>query len=211
MKDLLSQTMIKLARTTYLDNVTVTQIVASANIGRKTFYYHFRNIDDLIEYTVKKVVEQTFGCPAGEICLSDMHKFTPAFRYGENASFYKQIAKSKYSSRLGKIIYEIHMKVVSQTFREMLAAHGLEAKDFAAEERYAANYISIASANIIVAILRGDIPDDCFAKSRNTLININELLTELFIQLCLSENRIEIDVNDFYKNKGEKEPQIYQA
>ena len=44
-----------------LSKITVADIASKAGVNRHTFYYHFRNIDDMIVYSVKDTVDRFYG------------------------------------------------------------------------------------------------------------------------------------------------------
>lgn len=49
-KDALASTLKELAQTKPLDKITVTELVEACDIKRQTFYYHFQDIYELIEW-----------------------------------------------------------------------------------------------------------------------------------------------------------------
>lgn len=50
-KRMLSMSLKKLLSKTTLDNITIQDITNDAEVSRKTFYYHFQDIYDLVEWT----------------------------------------------------------------------------------------------------------------------------------------------------------------
>lgn len=48
-----------LTREMMVDKITVQKVVEAAGISRQTFYYHFRDIIDVIEWTLKRNLEET--------------------------------------------------------------------------------------------------------------------------------------------------------
>lgn len=51
MKIIISQSLINLAQSKTFDKITVKDIVDDCNISRQTFYYHFKDIMDVIEWS----------------------------------------------------------------------------------------------------------------------------------------------------------------
>ena len=61
-KDLITMAFLNLARERPVDKITVKDIVESCGINRNTFYYHFRDIPDVVEYAISlKVGEMAQG------------------------------------------------------------------------------------------------------------------------------------------------------
>lgn len=58
-KDQIYQAFTSLLDTNEFDRVTVTTLVSECNISRQTFYYHFSDIDSLVNWSIK---QSTQGC-----------------------------------------------------------------------------------------------------------------------------------------------------
>lgn len=52
-KKMLSQSLKKIMNTKLLSKITVTEIVKDCGVNRKTFYYHFLDIQDLLKWTLE--------------------------------------------------------------------------------------------------------------------------------------------------------------
>ena len=52
MKMTIAETVAEMIKTRDLDRLTVTSLVEECHISRQTFYYHFHDINDVIEYLV---------------------------------------------------------------------------------------------------------------------------------------------------------------
>ena len=54
MKNIISETFIDMVRQKGLDKITVKALIEACNISRQTFYYHFQDIMDVVEWSVAK-------------------------------------------------------------------------------------------------------------------------------------------------------------
>lgn len=54
MKNVISETFISMVRQKGLDKITVKALIEACNISRQTFYYHFQDIMDVVEWSVAK-------------------------------------------------------------------------------------------------------------------------------------------------------------
>lgn len=54
MKNIISETFIDMVRQKGLDKITVKALIEACNISRQTFYYHFQDIMDVVEWSVGK-------------------------------------------------------------------------------------------------------------------------------------------------------------
>lgn len=57
-KHLIAETYFKLAETKPMDKITITELVKVCDISRQAFYYHFEDINAVIEWVAKERVEQ---------------------------------------------------------------------------------------------------------------------------------------------------------
>jgi len=57
-KKMISSAFINLLQSYSLDQITVTQIVTEAGIGRNTFYNHFQKKEDIFDYLMNEFVEE---------------------------------------------------------------------------------------------------------------------------------------------------------
>ena len=59
----IAETFLKMVRRDGLDNVTVKALIEACHISRQTFYYHFQNLMDVLEWavrqTTRRLVEQS--------------------------------------------------------------------------------------------------------------------------------------------------------
>lgn len=58
-KKLISETFLQLLKTHPGDKISVKQIVDECGLSRQTFYYHFQDIMDVVEYTLKSILDDT--------------------------------------------------------------------------------------------------------------------------------------------------------
>lgn len=54
MKDVIADAFLKLAREKRIDKITVKELVAHCGISRQTFYYHFKDMIEVIEWVIRK-------------------------------------------------------------------------------------------------------------------------------------------------------------
>ena len=57
MKNIIADTFMKMVRKKGIDKITVKVLIDECGISRQTFYYHFRDIMDVVEWLVKKFVD----------------------------------------------------------------------------------------------------------------------------------------------------------
>lgn len=57
-KYLISDTLVELLKKKTVDKVTVKDVVEACHISRQTFYYHFQDLEDVMEWTVEKTMQK---------------------------------------------------------------------------------------------------------------------------------------------------------
>ncbi|NCC67741.1 MAG: TetR family transcriptional regulator [Clostridia bacterium] len=60
-KTALSQSLIKLLSETTLDKITISDITNDCGLNRQTFYYHFKDVYDLVEWTYRTAAENALS------------------------------------------------------------------------------------------------------------------------------------------------------
>ena len=58
MKERIAREFVRLARAGSIDRITVKDIVEACHITRQTFYYHFRDLLDVIDWSLRQTVEE---------------------------------------------------------------------------------------------------------------------------------------------------------
>ena len=59
MKNIISEKFVSMASSKSIDKITVKALIQQCDISRQTFYYHFKDIMDVIEWSVNKKMEDT--------------------------------------------------------------------------------------------------------------------------------------------------------
>jgi probable dihydroxyacetone kinase regulator len=70
-KRLLADTLKKLMITKPLNKISIHEIVEECGVNRQTFYYHFHDIIDLLEWMFKEEALALFGDSGGSLSLSE--------------------------------------------------------------------------------------------------------------------------------------------
>lgn len=58
MRRLISDTFSELVKTQDVDKITVTMLIGECHISRQTFYYHFQDIMEVIEWTLEQATQE---------------------------------------------------------------------------------------------------------------------------------------------------------
>lgn len=61
MKNIIAETFADLVKQKGIDKVTVKSLIEACHISRQTFYYHFQDIMDVVEWSTKKAMQDTLS------------------------------------------------------------------------------------------------------------------------------------------------------
>lgn len=117
-----------------LDKVTVIDIVEECGVNRQTFYYHFKDMYDLIEWILATDAEKVLG----EKRTYDTWNqgFLQIFEYAQNnKAFIMNVYHSISRERLEQYLYEVTYKLLMSVVEEQAEGMQVRAcdKDFIAE------------------------------------------------------------------------------
>ncbi|MDU2502608.1 MAG: TetR/AcrR family transcriptional regulator C-terminal domain-containing protein [Peptoniphilus harei] len=125
-KNLIKQEFIKLLNKKSLHNITVTEIAKQCKIERKTFYYHYENLPQL----VKEIFDEELEDVIKEFneTLSWEESFISAEKFIlDNKKVVKHMYESDYKTELEKYIFSISGEIMRKYVRRV-------AKDTKAQE-----------------------------------------------------------------------------
>lgn len=112
-KNLIKQEFIKLLNKKSLHNITVTEIAKQCKIERKTFYYHFENLPQL----VKEIFDEELEDVIEEFneTLSWEESFISATKFIlENKKVVKHMYESDYKVELEKYIFSLSGEIMKK-------------------------------------------------------------------------------------------------
>lgn len=125
-KNLIKQEFIKLLNKKSLHNITVTEIAKQCKIERKTFYYHYENLPQLVkeifDEELENVIEEFNETLSWEESFISAAKFIL-----ENKKVLKHMYESDYKVELEKYIFSISGEIMRKYVRRV-------AKDTKAQE-----------------------------------------------------------------------------
>lgn len=110
-KDLIRKEFIRLLNKKKLHNITVTELAKACNIERKTFYYHYENLTEL----VKEIFDEELDIVIEEFneTLSWEESFISAAKFIlDNKKMVKHIYESDYRIDLEKYIFSISGEIM---------------------------------------------------------------------------------------------------
>lgn len=91
-----------------IEKISIREIAIAAEINRSTFYYHFKDKADLVEWIFKTDIVETFISPTNGGWISNVRNLLETFR--DCREFYKQIIAMDSYNNLRKFLYDATRK-----------------------------------------------------------------------------------------------------
>ena len=186
-KNLIKQEFIKLLNKKSLHNITVTEIAKQCKIERKTFYYHYENLPQL----VKEIFDEELEDVIEEFneTLSWEESFISATKFIlENKKVVKHMYESDYKIELEKYIFSISGEIMRKYVRRV--AVDTKAKEI--DIKLIAYFYQCALSSSLIQWVATDMKTDPKAIARR----IGELMDgNILLSLKRSENLKEFTQN----------------
>lgn len=130
-KEIIIKTLFELLNEKPLAKITVKDIVERCGVNRNTFYYHFRDISDVVEYALLREVDKVFERPVeADSVLECLEVLVNLI--GENKKamlhIYCSVQRDTFTSALEKICQYIVMEYAKHNFsQEILEKEDMKA------------------------------------------------------------------------------------
>ncbi|MGI6012077.1 MAG: TetR/AcrR family transcriptional regulator C-terminal domain-containing protein [Ruminococcus sp.] len=115
MKNIIADTYASLAKQKDIDKITVKALIDACHISRQTFYYHFQDIMDVIQWSVKqatqKMLDQGLKASTPEEALSIIISF---------ASDNHKLIQRLLDSRKREYLEELFVQAIRQYLQELV-------------------------------------------------------------------------------------------
>lgn len=148
-KNLLAESLQDLMRTHPLEKISVNDIVEHAGVGRNTFYYHFADKYDLVNWCFQKGIMQFLTeSPSLGNWQSIVEQLEQYFR--EHQVFYTNALSYTGQNNLRDYIQQFLSGVLVQRLREAQAMQGQKEELSESELRFAGNFLSGALMGILL-------------------------------------------------------------
>lgn len=151
-KEILCDSLLKLSETTSLENITIKQLLDDTHISRQTFYNHFLDKNDLIQYIYNYRINANFNDPKSMQSFYDslVCSYNNMIKYH---SFLKQACKMEGQNCLKDYILK-HCEEFDLAYHQSLYG----SKPMPEALRFATKYHANASSNMTLSWILSDMP-----------------------------------------------------
>lgn len=138
-----------------LDKITVKEITDSCGVKRQTFYYHFKDIYDLLEWTFLQEGEQIVD--RDRLCETWQDVYLEVFRYIEkNKNFTINAYNSVGREHLERFLYRIVYDLIDRFLRQLDKAEKIKKED----RHFICDFYKFGLVGIILEWLGTGMKDD---------------------------------------------------
>lgn len=111
-KKLLAQSLKELSRTRQLEKISIREICECCECNHSTFYYHFADKDDLIEWIIRTDIEDHFTRVDTQVWTNNTYHLLCVFQ--KDCEFYRQCLQLNTYNSLRKLISDVNRRAVSE-------------------------------------------------------------------------------------------------
>lgn len=160
-KEMLAESLMKLLARRTLDKITIQDIVDDCGYNRQTFYYHFHDIYDLIDWIfaaqTQELIEKCRACGSLDVGVEAVIAYMR-----ENRRLILNILRSVNGEKLLDNLYRSAQSIVLSALENHPGVQELstEYRELVAEA------FKYALAGLLIDWMRAGIPEDCVNKVR---------------------------------------------
>lgn len=167
-KQALAQSLKTLMNTTSLAKITVNDIVKECKVNRRTFYYHFQDIYDLLEWIFKNEVAKVMA--ENKTYNTWQEGFLRIFHYlGENRKMvlntYNSIGREQLETHLYSAVYNLVFNVVDEI------TSGTDVSEKGKE--FVVNFYKVALVGLLLEWIRNNMEEN----PEQIIDNLNKIIS----------------------------------
>ena len=160
-KEMLAESLMKLLARRTLDKITIQDIVDDCGYNRQTFYYHFHDIYDLIDWIfaaqTQKLIEKCRACGSLDVGVEAVIAYMR-----ENRRLVLNILRSVNGEKLLDILFRSAQSIVLSALENHPGVQELSAE----YRELVAEAFKYALAGLLIDWMRAGIPEDRVNKVR---------------------------------------------
>ncbi len=154
-KKALAASLKKLSGRKSLDKITVIDLAEDCEINRQTFYYHFKDIFDLVEWIFK--CESTNAIDGNKTYDTWKNGYLRVFYYvEENKDFVSSVYHSVCKPHLERFLYEETFDLLMSVVNELSVGMNVRPVD----KKFIADFYKYAFVGIVLEWIRTGMKDD---------------------------------------------------
>lgn len=154
MKDVIADAFFALAQKKQLDKITVKDLVDACGISRQTFYYHFQDILEVIEWQAERMEAELAEQIRQAASLEDTARILAAF-FAAHHGLLEKLRESRKRDFAERLV----LKAMQEQLRQALRRSAALRANSAAETETLVCFFSHGLSGLLLAQLQGQSPD----------------------------------------------------
>lgn len=154
MKNRIAEVFKELAKKNRMEKISIRSITTAAHINHSTFYYHFKDKSDLVEWIFFEDIVKNFVKPINDDWTFNVIHLLETFR--NNRGFYKQVLNLDSYHNLQKFLHDVTRKTTRIYIDDVLQSRKLDTF----EKNFLIEFISAGYVETYINYLRGDCQED---------------------------------------------------
>lgn len=138
-----------------LDKITINDIAADCGINRMTFYYHFKDIYDLVEWSCEEDATKALaGKKTYDTWQDGFLQIFEAVKANKPfiMNVYRSVSREQVEGYLYKVTYDLLIYVVNEASKEMSVSEG--------DKDFIANFYKYAFVGLVLDWIKNDMKED---------------------------------------------------
>lgn len=172
-KKLIVQAFIEIGNKEGFDNITINKVVKACKISRTAFYYHFKDLPDVIDYYLHEKIEEVSNVCAG---LKNMKQ---GVQYCAETLIYNFPECRKLLNSKWRVQTEIYLHVHWREYAKKMISSNRKGVPIKEEERkFLTEFLSGAICDFLVHGDHQEITAEIFAEQFCALLNARHAMME---------------------------------
>lgn len=166
----------KILENKVLSKITISELCESCNLNRKTFYYHFENLEQLLKWTLEQEAVEIFKEYGRLNNFTEAVKFSVDYIYKNKAflaGIYKSIGNDQLSGFFRDDFYEVITMAINMHEQKMGKKISEDYKIFLSK------FYANALAGQMIEVLLGDNPEEYKKISEYILFTLSVSIEEI--------------------------------
>lgn len=128
MKNVISNTLVEMAQKKGIDKVTVKALIDACHISRQTFYYHFQDLMEVIEWTMEQAMQEILEKSLRAETPQEVLKILISFAM-ENRTLFCKLLDSQKRAQMEKLFVQAAKTYLQELLRNKSHEYSLNYSD----------------------------------------------------------------------------------
>lgn len=135
MKAMIAETFLSMAQERHIDKITVKDLAEACHISRQTFYYHFQDILDVIQWSIDQALQEVLAKSLQEKTPQDSLRVFTSFTV-ESTELMLRLLRSQHQEQVEDHMIQAVRSYLHTLVRQRSAGHPIPYEDLETALRF---------------------------------------------------------------------------